>query len=154
MKNLYRLLIVVPFLFSCTKRQYTGPKLHVEYNESGALIEVLPDDMFERAFTNKIDSIYYIGDDSCTACQKLKPQLNAWCEVNHGAIYYIPLNTITDENEHYIVDSTVGYYCWEDKKVVPTVYFFMQGEVILGGDSSNTMKFLIEKVEVNTGDLS
>ena len=148
MKKLACLLLVVPFLFACKEKPYTGPKMHVEYNESGELIDAVPETMFQKGFTDKVDSIYYIGQDGCSACDKLKPQLSAWCEVNKGAIYYIQVSSITPENEHYISDSTVGYYSWDDRKVTPTVYFLMQGEVVFAGDETNTMSFLMKKVDV------
>ena len=148
MKKVLTVLFILPFLLACKEKPYDGPKITVEKDDSGALTEVEPITMFEVAFTNKIDSIFYIGDDSCSACQKLKPQLEAWVQVYKGKIYYIPFQSITSENVQYIYDSTVGYYQWAEDSSIPATYFFMQGEVIIKGSSDNTMNFIKKYVAV------
>lgn len=141
---------MIPFLTGCNvDRPYDGPKLKIEYSEAGEVIECTPDFLYQHAITDEVDSIYYIGDDLCIACQQLKPQLNAWCNVYKGAIYYIPISNITEDNMHFLIDATVGqHYEWSDKDPVPAVYFFMETNVLFRGDGENTMNYLNRYVEV------
>ena len=148
MKKLIPLLLVVPFLFGCKEKKYTGPKITVERNETGELVDATPETMFSVAHENKTDSVFYIGDETCAACKQLKPQLEAWVKAYNGTIYYIKFNTITSENMQNLYDATEGYYKWSESTPVPVTYFFMQGEVIVQGDSTNTMKFLNKYVTV------
>ena len=141
-------LLAIPFLLACSKKPYNGPKIQVAYNETGNLLEASPMKMHSDATISKVDAVYYIGDDSCSACAKLKPQLEDWCTVYKGTIYYIPVSNITDANVNYLYEATEGYYQWTEKSTVPAVYFFMKGEVVFQADQTNAMEYLVERVEV------
>ena len=148
MKRLIPLLLVVPFLFGCKEKEYTGPKIIVERNESGELVDATPETMFNKAFTDKVSSVFYIGDDSCAACAKLKPQLEAWVKYYKGTIHYIKVETITSETIQYLYDSTVGEYQWAESSAIPATYFFMEGYVITKKDGYETMEYLNKYVAV------
>lgn len=149
MKKILATLFVLPFLLGCNRNQeYTGYKLTVERDESGELTESTPEELYENAITNNKDCIYYIGDDNCSSCQKLKPQLIAWTTMYKGKIYSIPLNMITNENVEKINDATVGYYDWSKNQSIPAVFFFGSGTVVFRGDDTNTMNFLNKYVQV------
>ena len=142
-------LLMIPFLLGCTNsNEYKGKKIQLEYAESGAIITVDAKYMFDNAFTNKIDSIYYLGDDICKACQSLKTQLKFWCKDNHTNVYEIVYTDIKDEELNYIIDATVGYYGWTETDSVPATFFFMQGTVVFRGDDQNTVQYLNKYVEV------
>ena len=148
MKKIYSLFLALPLLLACNQK-YTGPKIKVEYNATGDLIEVAPEYMYNHAFVDKVNSIFYVGDDSCSGCAKLKPQLKGWCSVYYGAIYYIPWKSVTEENEHYLIDSTnEGLYAWKHGDSVPAVFFFMEGYVVIRTGENDTMSYLTNHVEV------
>lgn len=143
------LLLIIPFLIGCSQdNQYKGKKIELQYVEEGSLVVVDAKHMFDEAFTNKNDSIYYIGDDTCKACQSLKAQLTFWCKEKHANVYEIKYTKVDSEALKYLIDATVGYYGWTEKSSVPAVYFFMEGEVITRSDEENTIKYLNEYVEV------
>lgn len=148
MKNHLKTILFIPFLLGCATKQYTGVKIVVEYDDSGELTVSNPQEMYDVAITNEKSSIFYIGDDSCKACAKLKPQLESWVKAYKGKIYYIALNSITSENIQYLYDATEGYYQWSDSVGIPATYFFMEKEVAMKGDSSTTMNYLLNYVEV------
>ena len=151
MKKICSLLLVLPFLLGCNKQEYKGPKIKVEYNATGDLISSAPEYMYTHAFQESVSSIFYIGDDTCSGCAKLKPQLKGWCEVYHGAIYYIPWKSVTEDNEHYLIDATTsdGIYGWKHGDSVPAVFFFMDGYVVNRTSETDTMSYLMKYVEVN-----
>ena len=146
MKKLLSVLFAIPFLIGCKNEEYTGYKLTLEKDESGVLTEATPDTLYEVAITNQLDCAFYIGDESCAACQKLKPQLEAWVKAYKQKIYYIPVGNITSENIQKLYDATVGYYQYTEKTGLPTTYFFSAATVVFRGDSTNTMNFFIKYV--------
>ena len=147
MKKLLTVLFVIPFLLGCKEQEYTGYKLTLEADESGELTLANPQLLYEKAITDGIDCIFYIGDGSCTACQKLKPQLEGYVKAYKQKIYYIPLNTITEENVSYLNDATTdGGYTWGDSPNVPTTYFFSKKYVVFKGNYDTTMNFLMKYV--------
>ena len=148
MKRLLTAVFILPFLLGCKDKGYTGRKITLEKDESGKLTEVDPSVMYDVVVTNEKDAVFYIGDETCSACQKLKPQLESWVKVNKGKIYYIPVGSITNENMHYLIDSTVGYYEWKENDAVPITYFFMEGAVVMQTTYDNTMNFLMKYVTV------
>ena len=148
MKRLFGTLLIIPFLLGCKEKEYTGLKLVVEKDDSGLLADADPTVMYEVAVTNKKDCVFYIGDEGCSACKKLKPQLEAWVKAYKGRIYYIQLSSITSENFHYLIDATVGYYEYKEGDSVPATYFFTYGEVAFKGTSDDTMSFLTKYVTV------
>ena len=142
---------MIPFLLGCTSNnEYKGKKIQLEYEENGSVVIVNAKHMFDMAFTNKIDSIYFLGDDSCKACQSLKTQLKFWCAEHHASVYEIVYTNVKDEELNYIIDATVGYYGWTENDSVPATYFFMQGTVVFRGDDQNTVQYLNKYVEVKT----
>ena len=152
MKKLFYITLVIPFIIGCSnKSSYKGQKIQLNYVENGSLVTTNTKQLFDDAFTNKIDGVYYIGDDTCKACANLKPKIQSWCEKNHANIYEIEFTKIDEEGLKYLVDATVGYYVWTEKSSIPSVYFFMQGEVITRSDEENTIKYLKEYVEVKKG---
>ena len=143
------LLLIVPFLVGCSHdNQYKGKKIELQYVEEGSLVVVDAKHMFDEAFTNKIDSIYYIGDDTCKACQSLKTQLTFWCKEKHANIYEIEYTKVDEDGLKYLIDATVGYYGWTENSSVPATYFFMQGSVVFKGDDQNTVQYLNKYVEI------
>ncbi len=151
MKKILTLLLTLPFLVGCKEPEYNGYKLKVEKDESGELTLADPNILYETAITNKKECVFYIGDDTCSACQKLKPQLEAWVKAFKGKIYYIPLESITTENVQKMYDATTddtGYYQWGDDSSVPTTYFFSAGFVVFRGGSTDTMTLLNRYVTV------
>jgi len=147
MKKILTVLFVIPFLLGCKEQEYTGYKLTLESDESGELTLADPETLYQKAITDGIDCVFYIGDDTCGACLKLKPQLKGYVEYYKLKIYYIPLNTITTENVSYINDATTdSLYTWGDNQSVPATYFFSQKCVVFRGDGENTMNFLMKYV--------
>ena len=148
MKKILLLTLAFPFVIGCSNKKYSGKKLQLNYVENGSLVVKDTKYLFDEAFTNKVDGVYYIGDDTCKACANLKPKIQSWCEKNHAEIYEIEFTKIDEEGLKYLIDATVGYYGWTEKSSVPAVYFFMEGEVITRSDEENTIKYLNEYVEV------
>ena len=153
MNKLVRLFVLFPFLIGCDNKSPVTFKLKVEYNPTDALIEVNPEYMYKHAITDSVTSIYYVGDETCTACKELKPQLEAWCEVYHGAIYYIPVSTIKDEEQLEYLKNATHYeastpYSWEGNSSVPAVFFMMDKYIVQRTDQTNTMFYLTTYVEV------
>lgn len=124
--------------------------MYVEYNESGALVTATPEDMLDKGITKAIDSIFYIGLETCSSCIKLHEELSNWCNKNKGTIYYIPSSSINDENLHYIQESTVGEFAWADTQTLPIVYFFTKGSVLIATNEKNTMKNINNHVSVSS----
>lgn len=148
MKKIVRLFMVLPFLMGCKDREYSGTKIVVEKDESGALTEVTPDVMYDVASVQKKDCVFYIGDDSCEACQKLKPQLEGWVKYYKGKIYYVNIASVTEENLHYLYDATVGYYEWSEGSSIPATYLFKEGSVVIRGYVDDTMNLINKFVTV------
>ena len=146
-----KLALLIPFvlLTGCTNYK-KNILMHIEYNQSGALIEATPADMYQFGVTDSIDSVFYVGMESCSTCKKLHADLTKWCEKNKGAIYYIPFETINNENLHYITDATEGPFKWEDNQTLPVVYFFSKGSVLVSTNEKNTIKTLNNNVSVNS----
>lgn len=151
MKNKIIILFVVPFLLACSnkKSSYNGPKIIVAHNASEALVNSTPEEMYSLVVDQDSDAVYYIGDDTCSACAELKPQLVDWIKVYQGTIYYIPVTDISESNINYVVSATEGYYAWSEKSTVPAVFFFMRGEVVFCADQTNAMDYLLTYVEVS-----
>ena len=147
MKRMILSIFAIPLLLACNNKN-ESPKISLEKVDNPGMEVVNGKHMFDNAFTNKTNSIYYIGDDSCSSCQALKPKVQEWCVNNNARVYEIVLTEMTPEDLTYIQDSTVGYYVWKDEDVVPTVYFFMEGEVVTRTSSDNTIKYLNKYVEV------
>lgn len=122
--------------------------IQVAYNESGELVLTTPESMHEQIVINKIDAVYYIGDDSCLACAKIKPQLQSWCQVKKGTIYYLPVSEISESNIGLMKEATAGYYEWNENSSVPAIYFIKEGNIIFCGDQTNAMDYLNSYVEV------
>ena len=152
MRNKIALLFFLPFLVACNRNTYNGPKLLIERDESGKLTETVPLTMKEKVIDERLDCVFYIGDESCSVCKELHPKLIDWVGEKKGKIYYIPLANIDDENIQYIFDATEGYYCWEKSQTVPALYLFKAGEAIFKGDASNGISVLNKYVEIKTGD--
>ena len=150
MRKLFCLILLSPFMFACSKNtSYVGdPLLTIEYEASESMIEVGPKFLYEKAFVNKQDSIFFIGDNTCAACAELKPKIESWISTNHGRIYYVPYQSIDEDNIAYLSDATVGYYQWTSKSSVPAVYFFTGGEVKFCGNEKTTIKYLERYVAV------
>ena len=152
MKKYLPLIIMAITLIGCSQNNgYKGKKIQLNYVENGELQAVSPKHMFDEAFISKKDSLYYIGDDSCKACVSVKSQLENWCKEKHAVIYAIQVNDIDEQGFNYIVDSTVGYYGWNESSSVPTTYFFSEGVVVVAADEQNTMKMIDKYVEVKNG---
>ena len=152
MKSKALLLLTIPFLIGCTSNdKYTGPKITLAYAEEGKIVDSSVQEMKTIAFVNKVDSIFYLGDDTCASCAEFKPKLVSWCAQNHANIYYIKVAEMTKEDSEMLTDLTIGsYYEWKDKNSIPSTYFMMQGEVVFCGDGSNTMNYLSKYVTVAT----
>ena len=153
MKKYISLLFVLPLLLGCNKKPQTF-KLRIERSNKEEMTQVLPEFMYEHAITNAITSIYYVGDDKCEPCKKLKPQLDGWCKVYHGVIYYIPISSISDETQLNYLKSATHYeastpYSWEDNPTTPAVFFMMDKCIVNRTDQESTMSFLLNYVEVN-----
>ena len=148
MKKVLFVLTLVPFLFGCASKQDNNPKIKIQRVNEGKMVVVNAKHMFDEAFSSKINSIYYIGDDTCSSCKQLKPSLEAWCKANYAYIYEIKYQDIDEEGFSYLQQATVGYYSWSENSSVPTVYFFMGGEVVMKGSSDNTMNILTKYIEV------
>ena len=143
------LLLLLPCLLACSSnKEYKGTKITLPYVEEGGLVTAVPKDMYDVAFESKSDAVFYIGDDTCSACQKLKPQLSDYCVFYHTNIFEIKFTEVKEEDLHYIVDATVGYYGWRDEQTLPSVFFFMQGSVAFCGNETDTMNFLMKYVTV------
>ena len=152
MKKLLSIIFILPFLLGCKEKEYTGFKLTLEKDESGELTLADPNTLYDVAITNEKDCAFYIGDDACSSCQKLKPQLEAWVKAYKYRIYYIPVSSITEENVQKLYDATVaavGYYQWAEDSSVPTTYFFSAKTVVFRGGADNTVNFLLKYVNVN-----
>lgn len=141
-------VLVIPLLIGCSKKESVNKIIFVEYNESGTMTEVEPIKMKEVAIDNKIDSLFYVGLETCSSCVELHGKLNKWCSENKGTIYYIPSSSINDENLHYITESAVGAFGWQDKQTLPVVFFFSQGELLISTGADNTMKNINKYVGV------
>ncbi len=153
MKKLLAVLFVIPFLLGCKEKEYKGYKLTLEADESGELTLSNPEELYQKAITEGIDCAFYIGDDMCSGCQKLKPQLVDWIKAYKQKIYYIPVNMITNENVSYLNDATnTEPYKWSDNQSVPATFFFSQKYVMYRGDDSSTMNFLNKYINTNTGE--
>lgn len=142
------LILSIPLLIGCAKKDNTNKVIFVKYNESGTLTEVEPIKMKEVAIENKIDSLFYVGSETCSGCIELRGKLSKWCSDNKGTIYYIPSSTINSENLHYITESAVGEFGWQDKQTLPVVFFFKGGELIISTGYDNTMKSIDQYVGV------
>ena len=150
MKAKVLVLLIIPFLIGCKEKPYDGPKITLDYATEGTLINSSVLHMKELAFDNKIDSIFYIGDETCAACVEFKPKLMTWCSQNHANIYYIQVTEMTEEDSNMLTDLTVGsYYEWKDKNTIPATYFMKQGEIVFRGESSNTINYLNKYVAIN-----
>ena len=150
MKVKVLVLLIIPFLIGCKEKPYDGPKITLEYAEEGKLISSNVTQMKDLAFDLKIDSIFYIGDETCAACVEFKQKLVTWCSQNHADIYYIQVTEMTEEDSNMLADLTIGsYYEWKDKNTIPTTYFMMQGEIVFRGESSNTINYLNKYVAIN-----
>ena len=103
MKKLFCLALIIPFIIGCSNKKYTGKKLQLNYVENGSLVEATTKDLFDNAFTNKTDGVYYIGDDSCSACANLKPKIQSWCEKNHANVFEIEFKKIDEEGLKYLL---------------------------------------------------
>lgn len=147
MKKILLTLLMVPFALACSNKN-SGTKIKLEKVDNPGLEIVDGKHMYDNAFTEKKNSIYYIGDNTCSACITLKQELDAWCTKNSARIYEIEYTNITEQDQKYIEDSTVGQYGWSTESTLPSVYFFMMGEVVGLGDSSTTMNKLNKFVEV------
>ena len=145
------LVLTIPFLIGCTGNdKYTGTKITLSYVEEGGVVDSSVSEMKTIAFDNKVDSIFYLGDDTCASCAEFRPKFAAWFVQNHANAYYIRVTDMTKEESDLLTDLTVGsYYEWKDKNSIPAVYFMMQGEIMFCGDSSNTMNYLSKYVAVN-----
>ena len=148
MKEILNVLFILPFLLGCKEKEYTGYRFTLESDESGELTLSDPQTLYQKAKTDQIDCVFYIGDDTCSACQKLKPQLTDFVKAYKLKIYYVPVSTITEENVSYLYDATMGPYQWGENSTVPTTYFFAYGDVILRGDSTNTIEYLLNYVNL------
>ena len=148
-KSLLAYLLVLPLVSCSNSKPYSGPKITLPYVEEGGLVVVEPKHMYEVAFEEMCDAVFYIGDDTCSACKQLKPQIKDWCAYYHTNIYEIVFTDIKEEDMHYIIDSTVGYYEWREEQTLPSVYFFMKGSVTFCGDQESTMNYLIKYVTVS-----
>lgn len=150
MKKLLAVLFVIPFLLGCKEKEYNGYKLTLEADESGELTLSDPQTLYQKAITDGIDCVFYIGDNMCSGCQKLQPQLEDWVKAYKQKIYYIPLNEITNENVSYLNDATnTEPYKWEDNQSVPATFFFSQKYVMYRGDDTSTMNFLNKYINTN-----
>ena len=149
--KLLTFLLLTPLFIGCKSNQsYTGEKILIERNEECVLVDSNPTEMKSVAIDNLKDSIFFIGDDMCASCKELKTKLDSWMKTNKGKIYYIPLETITDETIDVVNECTVGYYSWEKQQAVPAVYFYKKGTAVYRGDSSNTIKYLNRYVTVES----
>lgn len=143
--------LLTPLLIGCQSNQsYTGEKMVIERNEETVLVDSNPTEMKSVAIDNQKDSVFFIGDEVCASCKQLKEKLDSWMKSYKGKIYYIPLETITDENVEVVNECTVGYYSWEKQQTVPAVYFFKKGTAVYRGDNSNTIKYLNRYVTVES----
>ena len=151
MKQIFKLLLFAPLLVGCTTEQpYKGPKLQLQYVEEGTLVTSSVQEMKEVAFDNKIDSVFYIGDDDCSACSNLKSNITNWCSNNHANVYYIEYTSLNTDDLNLLESITKDSdYDWNAEKAsLPATYFMMQGYIIFKGASDNTMKYLKRYVEV------
>ena len=149
MKKILSVLFILPFLIGCKEKEYDGYKFTLESDTSGELTLADPSILYQKAITDQIDCVFYIGDEACVACQKLKPQLENYVKAYELKIYYIPVGSITEENVSYLYDATMGMYQWANNSSVPTTYFFAYGEVILRGNAENTVEYLVKYVNHN-----
>ena len=150
MKKFIPLLLLTPLLFGCTsEKPYTGQKIVLDYVEEGTLVDSSVTEMKEVAFEQKIDSIFYIGDDDCSACLTLKQDIAGWCKLNHANVYYIHYSEVSQSDLSTLIDITEGYYQWSEEASIPATYLMMMGEIIFRGDSTNTLKYLNRYIEVN-----
>ena len=149
MKKVLSVLFILPFLLGCKEKEYTGFKLTLENDESGELTSADPNLLFEKAITDGIDCAFYIGDDSCSACQKLKPQIESWAKVYKKKVCYVPVASITESNVQKLYDATVGYYSWAEDSSVPATFFFSEKQVVFRGDSTNTMNFFVKYINTD-----
>ena len=155
--NKYLTFLLIPFCLIGCKRDdsYKGDKITLDYVEEGHLVESNVPEMKVNAFDNKVDSIYYIGDDSCAACADFKPKLVTWCAQNHANIYYIKFTEMTQEESSMLTDLTVGsIYEWGEKNTLPTTFFMMRGTLVFRGESSNTVSYLKKYVTVKSNSES
>ena len=88
MKKTLAILLTIPFLMGC-KKDYTGKKITLTKVEQGQLVVVKPEHMFKETFEGKKDAVYYIGDDTCSACATLKKSLEARCTSYSANIFEI-----------------------------------------------------------------
>lgn len=147
MKKVIAILLTIPFLIGC-KKDYTGKKITLNKVEQGQLVVVSPEHMFKETFQGKKDAVYYVGDDTCSACAALKKSLEAWCTNYQAIIYEIKWTEVKEDEIKYLEDSTVGPYAWKKENSLPAVYFFMEGEVTFLTDSQTTLDYLMKYVTV------
>ena len=148
MKKLALMLIPLALFTSCNQSK-KNIRMYVEYNPSGELVRRPPNDMYHFGVTDQIDSVFYVGVDTCSACIKLNEDLTKWCQKNKGMIYYIPFDWINEGNLHFIEEATEGPFQWQDNQRLPVVYFFTKGSVLVSTDEKNTIKTLNSTVGVN-----
>ena len=150
MKKIISLLLFTPLLFACSNdKPYTGKKIGLGYVENGSLVNSSVSQMKQIAFDYRIDSIFYIGDDDCAACVKLKQDISGWCKTNHANVYYIHYSEITESDLSTLISITADdYYKWDENSTIPATYFMMGGAILFRGSSDNTLKYLNRYVEV------
>ena len=148
------LFLLTPFLLACNKNnKYDGPKMNIERDTSGQLTESTPEEMKVVVIDNQIDSVFFIGDEACSACGTAKTRLNSWIKEKQGKIYYIPLTTIDENNIQIVYDVTggeEGYYSWEKTKTVPAIFFFKHGTAVYRDDGTNVIKYLNTYVDIQS----
>ena len=154
MKTINRLLtlsIFIPFLMGCTnKSSYNGPKIILDYVSEGALLTVDASKMYEDVVTNKKSTIYLLGNDTCSSCQKVKDNiLEPYAKGSHCNIYYIDIANANETDFNKIQASTKGMYQFLEKDTVPATFFFYEGEVAFRiGANEDLGHYLEQYVEV------
>ena len=152
LNKLLGITIFIPLLMGCTnKSSYNGPKIVLDYVENGDLVSASATKMYEDVVTNKKSTIYLLGNDTCSACKKVKEKiLQPYAKGSHCNIYYVDIVDMSESDFNKIQAATQGVYQFLENDVVPATYFFLEGEVAFRvGAEDDLGHYLEQYVEVS-----
>ena len=151
--KLLALSICIPFIMGCkSNSSYNGPKIVLDYVENGDLVSATATKMYEDVVTNNKSTIYLLGNDTCSACKKVKEKiLQPYAKGSHCNIYYVDIVDMNESDFNKVQAATQGVYQFSENDSIPATYFFFEGEVAFRvGAEDDLGHYLEQYVEVSS----
>ena len=144
----------MPLLVGCTGESKPKAKIILEYVETGGIFTTDANQMYEDIVKNKKSTIYVLGDYTCGGCTEAKRTLNSVGIERHFESFYIEVKGMSTQSSDYakIQQATRGSSdddMFKIGDVMPSIYFFYQGEVAFRITNTNLKSYLDNYIEVS-----